>query len=69
QLENEIEKISFANIIEYISNKIANLEENSSISFNLCIELDDNMLINASNDIKLLIKLIVDEIEEEDEYI
>ncbi|CAG8568352.1 3119_t:CDS:2, partial [Cetraspora pellucida] len=26
QLENEIEKISFANIIEYISNKIANLE-------------------------------------------
>ncbi|CAG8582761.1 7793_t:CDS:2 [Cetraspora pellucida] len=69
QLENEIEKISFANIIEYISNKIANLEENSSISFNLCIELDDNMLMNASNDTKLLVKLIVDEIEEGDEYI
>ncbi|CAG8796652.1 14498_t:CDS:1, partial [Gigaspora rosea] len=66
QLEKGIEEIAFNNIIEYIFNKISDLEEDSGVSFNLCIELDDNILTNAHNDTKLLVKLIVDEIEEGD---
>ncbi|CAG8644022.1 19648_t:CDS:2, partial [Gigaspora rosea] len=68
QLEKNMEEITFNNIIEYISNKISDLEEDSSISFNLRIELDDNTLTNAHNNTKLLVKLIVDEIEEGDGY-
>ncbi|CAG8759024.1 447_t:CDS:2, partial [Gigaspora margarita] len=65
---NGTEEIVFINLIEYVSNKISNLEEGSGISFNLCIELDNNTLTNAHHDTKLLVKLIVDEIEEEHEY-
>ncbi|RIB10878.1 hypothetical protein C2G38_2263281 [Gigaspora rosea] len=68
QLEKNMEEITFNNIIEYISNKISDLEEDSSISFNLRIELDDNTLTNAHNNTKLLVKLIVDEIEEGDGF-
>ncbi|CAG8488538.1 9781_t:CDS:2 [Scutellospora calospora] len=35
RLENEIEKITFADIVEYISNKVNSLEQNASFSFNL----------------------------------
>ncbi|CAG8848470.1 29585_t:CDS:1, partial [Racocetra persica] len=68
QLENNTEEIVFINIIEYISNKISDLEEDSGISFNLRIKIDDNTLTNAQHDTKLLAKLIVDEIEEGDGY-
>ncbi|CAG8728098.1 24745_t:CDS:2, partial [Gigaspora rosea] len=68
QLENDTEEIAFINLIEYVSNKFSNLDESSGISFNLCIELDNNTLTNAHNDTKLLVKLIVDKIEEGDRY-
>ncbi|CAG8647289.1 17904_t:CDS:1, partial [Cetraspora pellucida] len=64
QSENNTDKIAFINIIEYISNQNSNLEEDSGISFNLHIKIDDNILANAQHDTKLLVKLIVDEIEE-----
>ncbi|CAG8461345.1 32427_t:CDS:1, partial [Gigaspora margarita] len=38
----------------------------TGISFNLHIELDNNILKNAYYDTKQLVKLIVDEIEEND---
>ncbi|RIB12554.1 hypothetical protein C2G38_2200364 [Gigaspora rosea] len=66
QLENDTKEIAFINLIEYVSNKFSNLDEDAGISFNLCIELDDNTLTNAYNDTKLLVKLIVNEIEEGD---
>ncbi|CAG8849845.1 30264_t:CDS:1, partial [Gigaspora margarita] len=56
-------EIAFINLIEYVSNKISNLEESFGISFNLRIKLDDNTLINEYHDTSLLVKLIVDEIE------
>ncbi|KAF0544537.1 hypothetical protein F8M41_002686 [Gigaspora margarita] len=68
QLENDTEEIAFINLIEYVYNKFSNLEEGSSISFNLRIELDNNTLTNARHNAKLLVKLIVDEIEEGDGY-
>ncbi|CAG8836558.1 27582_t:CDS:2, partial [Gigaspora margarita] len=68
QLENNTKEIAYINLIEYISNKISNLEEGSGISFNLCIELDNNTLTNAHHDTKLLVKLIINEIEEGDRF-
>ncbi|KAF0543587.1 ATP-dependent DNA helicase pif1 [Gigaspora margarita] len=68
QLENDTKEIAFINLIEYVYNKFSNLEEGSGISFNLHIELDDNTLINVHHDTKLLVKLIVDEIEEDDGF-
>ncbi|CAG8611648.1 7430_t:CDS:1 [Cetraspora pellucida] len=68
QSENNTDKITFINIIEYISNQNSNLEEDLGISFNLRIKIDDNILANVQHDTKLLVKLIVDEIEEGDRY-
>ncbi|KAF0429611.1 hypothetical protein F8M41_005664 [Gigaspora margarita] len=68
QLENDTHEIAFNNLIEYVFNKFSNLEEGSSISFNLHIELDDNTLRNACYDTKLLVKLIVDKIKEGNRY-
>ncbi|CAG8660191.1 2192_t:CDS:1, partial [Ambispora gerdemannii] len=66
--EAAYEKMSFFEIVEYITSKTANLEQNNTLSFNLRIELDDNALVAAHNDAKNMVKLIVDEIEGFDGY-
>ncbi|CAG8658416.1 12486_t:CDS:2 [Ambispora gerdemannii] len=55
QFENKMEEIIFTDIIEYISNKIANLEQDARLFFNLCVKLNDDTLITAHHDMKLLI--------------
>ncbi|CAG8799704.1 15122_t:CDS:1, partial [Cetraspora pellucida] len=62
------DRVSFTKIIEYISNKEANLGVNDILSFNLYIELDNLVLNTAYQDAKNTVKLIVDEIEGFDEY-
>ncbi|CAG8612954.1 6260_t:CDS:2 [Cetraspora pellucida] len=62
------DRVSFTKIVEYISNKEANLGVNDILSFNLYIELDDLVLNTAHQDAKNTVKLIVDEIEGFDGY-
>ncbi|KAF0497175.1 ATP-dependent DNA helicase pif1 [Gigaspora margarita] len=64
QFKNEIEMIAFTDIIEFVFNKIANLEQDTRLLFSFHIKLDDNILVKVHQDMKLLVKLIVDEIEE-----
>ncbi|CAG8853257.1 3012_t:CDS:2, partial [Gigaspora margarita] len=68
QLECEIEDIIFTDIIEYVSNKTVGLEQDSSLVFNFRVELNDDILNAANNNMKTLVKLIVDEVEEGDGY-
>jgi hypothetical protein len=67
ETEIAFEEVSFAEIIDYISSKAANLEEDV-FSFSLCIKLDDNILAAAHHNAKNMVKLIVDEIEGFDGY-
>ncbi|CAG8482731.1 694_t:CDS:2 [Ambispora leptoticha] len=52
------EKVAFVKIVDYITSKTTNLNENDVLSFNLHVRLD-----TAQHDVKNMIKLIVDEIE------
>ncbi|CAG8704386.1 8133_t:CDS:2, partial [Ambispora gerdemannii] len=63
-----MEEIIFTDIIKYVSNKIANLEQDAGLFFNLCVKLNNDTLITAHHNMKLLVRLIVDEIEEGDGY-
>ncbi|CAG8551498.1 4578_t:CDS:2 [Gigaspora margarita] len=64
QFENEIETIAFTDIIEFVFNKIANLEQDTRLFFSFHVKLDDNILVKVHQNMKLLVKLIVDEIKE-----
>ncbi|CAG8543073.1 4894_t:CDS:2 [Ambispora gerdemannii] len=57
------EEVAFAKIVDYITSKTANLNENDVLSFNLRVKLD-----TAQHDAKNMVKLIVDEIEGFDGY-
>ncbi|CAG8643767.1 6671_t:CDS:2, partial [Racocetra persica] len=59
-----MEKISFKEIADYMTDSI---EQNEN-PINFCIILDENTLSIADINIKLMAKLIVDEIEEGDSY-
>ncbi|CAG8460484.1 9539_t:CDS:1, partial [Cetraspora pellucida] len=67
-IEPTIELISFQEISEYITKAIDNLEYNAEFSFSFCIQLDENTLDNIETDVRIMAKLIIDEIEEGDSY-
>lgn len=67
EIESAIEEVTLDDMTDYVTSKIVNLEQNSGLSFNLCVELDDSF--NAiRRDVKLMVRLIVDEIERGDGY-
>ncbi|CAG8707527.1 25784_t:CDS:1 [Racocetra persica] len=68
QFKDEIETITFTDIIEHIFNKISSLKQNQKLSFNLCVKIDDNILTKINHNMRLLVRLIVDKIEEGDRY-
>ncbi|CAG8456975.1 13112_t:CDS:2 [Racocetra fulgida] len=65
QLDN---MIAFTEIIEYVSNQIASIEQNSKIFFSICVKLDNDILVKVNHNMRLLVRLIVDEIKEGDGY-
>ncbi|CAG8773817.1 11511_t:CDS:1, partial [Racocetra persica] len=44
------------------------LEQNQKLSFNLCVKINNDILTKINYNMRLLVRLIVDEIEEGDRY-
>ncbi|CAG8655051.1 1982_t:CDS:2, partial [Racocetra fulgida] len=63
-----IKLIFFQEISKYIIVAINDLEYNAELSHSFCIQLDENTLNNIETDVKIMAKLIIDEIEEGDSY-
>ncbi|CAG8775533.1 25377_t:CDS:2, partial [Dentiscutata erythropus] len=64
--EEPIEIISLHEVSDYIANAINNLENQAKLSLTYHIRLDDAILSEVGTDVKLMTKLIIDEIEEGD---
>ncbi|CAG8529207.1 15954_t:CDS:1, partial [Cetraspora pellucida] len=67
-IESTIKLIFFQEISEYITNAIDNLEYNAELSLSFHVQLDENTLNNIKTDIRIMTKLIIDKIEEENSY-
>ncbi|CAG8804020.1 27066_t:CDS:1, partial [Dentiscutata erythropus] len=52
----------------HIANAIDNIENQAELSLVFQIQLDDTTLSGVGTDVKLMAKLIINEIEEEDGY-
>ncbi|CAG8801876.1 12394_t:CDS:1, partial [Dentiscutata erythropus] len=68
--QTTIETISAQSLSNYIANLISNIENNSRILFEIRIDLtDDTFSKIESNDLKSLARIIVDKVEEGDDYV
>ncbi|CAG8732494.1 18720_t:CDS:2, partial [Racocetra fulgida] len=64
-----METISTQFLCNYIENLISNVENNNGISFEIRIDLNDDIFSEVEpNDLKSIVRIIVDEVEEGDDY-
>ncbi|CAG8548696.1 4510_t:CDS:2, partial [Racocetra fulgida] len=65
-----IKTISVQSLCNYIENLISNIENNNRISFEIHIDLNDDIFSEVEPDnLKAIVRIIVDKIEEGDDYI
>ncbi|CAG8653246.1 13847_t:CDS:2, partial [Racocetra persica] len=59
-----IEIISIQEISNYIANAIDDLNDHAELSFTFCVRLDEATIKDIDADVRIIAKLIIDEIEE-----
>ncbi|CAG8521357.1 2149_t:CDS:2 [Dentiscutata heterogama] len=65
-----METISAQSLCDYIENLISNIENNNEISFEICIDLNDDIFSEVEpNDLKSIVRIIVNKVEESDDYV
>ncbi|CAG8761517.1 3192_t:CDS:1, partial [Dentiscutata erythropus] len=67
-LETFVETILINEVSDYIANTTDNLENHTKLSLTFHIRLDKITLSGVGTNVKLMAKLIIDEIEEGDSY-
>ncbi|CAG8668368.1 16478_t:CDS:1 [Dentiscutata erythropus] len=66
--KTSVKTISIEEISNHIADLISSLEHNAILSSTLYIKLDETMLCAVGTDVEVMAKLIVDEIEEGDNF-
>ncbi|CAG8766792.1 7812_t:CDS:1, partial [Cetraspora pellucida] len=68
--QSTMETISAQSLCNYIENLISNIENNNGISFEIRIDLDDDIFSEVKSDnLKSIARIIVDKVEEGNDYI